>query len=340
MSLSNLKCRILLIIFFIPFSLSLSPITKASNSLQVMTFNIMQLGFQDWDQNNRLQHTPNAIRQLNSLPDVIVFNEAFTNDSYSFITSHLADLYPYSTGVVGQDCSGSGWDSFKGNCSSSAVTIRGGVFIISRHPIKEKHAYVYHKSHSKTWDYWANKGAAFVKIYKNGAAFNIIGTHLQADEDDAPDAHDYRMAQLREMNTWIKNDINIPSDESVIIAGDLNVEFSKKQHVNDMVIACHCLLNYTANPNYGSFSSSTNWVAKANAYSNSFSLSYNDTLDYVMAHQGYRQPNYANMAVIKLKSTSNWYWGYLYGNWGNGIHSNGYYNDLSDHYPVVATFNF
>ncbi|WP_163833756.1 sphingomyelin phosphodiesterase [Spartinivicinus ruber] len=203
MSLFTIKKRIAIFAFLIPISLLFSSITNAGNSLRVMTFNIMQLGYQDWDQTNRLQRTPNAIRKLTNLPDVIVFNEAFTDDAYSTITSHLADLYPYSTPVVGQSCSGYGWNSLNGNCSSGVVVIRGGVFIMSRYPITEKHAYIYYASHSATWDYKANKGAALVKINKNGTIFNVVGTHLQADEDDAPDAHTYRMNQLKEMNGWM-----------------------------------------------------------------------------------------------------------------------------------------
>ena len=36
------------------------------------------------------------------------------------------------------------------------------------------------------------------------------------------------------------------------------------------------------------------------------------------------------MEIVKLKSKNWWYWKKL----------NGFYNDLSDHYPVVATFEF
>ncbi|MDE1461152.1 sphingomyelin phosphodiesterase [Spartinivicinus poritis] len=340
MALFNIKKRIAFFVLLVPLSLLFSSVSSAANSLRVMTFNIMQLGYQDWDQSNRLQHTPNAIRQLSNLPDVIIFNEAFTDSAYSTITSHLADLYPYSTPVVGQNCSGYGWNSLNGNCSNGVVVIRGGVFIMSRYPITEQHAYVYRTSHSKTWDYWANKGAALVKINKNGMTYNVVGTHLQADENDAPDAHTYRMNQLKEMNSWIKNTLRVPAYQPVIIAGDLNVEFSKSHHVNEMKAACQCQLNYTQS-NYGSFSSSTNWVAKANAYSSGFSLFYNDTLDYVMSHNDYRQPrSTTNMEVIPLKSNQSWYWSYLRGSWGHGIYSNGYYSDLSDHYPVVSTFHF
>ncbi|WP_163833755.1 exonuclease/endonuclease/phosphatase family protein [Spartinivicinus ruber] len=142
------------------------------------------------------------------------------------------------------------------------------------------------------------------------------------------------------MDGWIKNTLRVPSYQPVIIAGDLNVEFSKQHHVNDMVAACRCQLNYTKS-NYGSFSSSTNWVAKANAYYNDFSLFYNDTLDYVMSHNDFKQPlSSSNMEVIPLKSDQSWYWSYLRGSWGHGIYSNGYYSDLSDHYPVVSTFYF
>ncbi|MCF2909839.1 hypothetical protein L1285_16055 [Pseudoalteromonas sp. DL2-H2.2] len=43
------------------------------------------------------------------------------------------------------------------------------------------------------------------------------------------------------------------------------------------------------------------------------------------------------------KAEQNWYWSYLRGNWnlssGRNYH-NGYYNELSDHYPVQVNFEF
>ena len=49
------------------------------------------------------------------------------------------------------------------------------------------------------------------------------------------------------------------------------------------------------------------------------------------------------MSILKLKAKEPWYWSYLDGYWHlhEGIvKHDGYYNDVSDHYPVVATFEF
>ena len=139
--------------------------TAARPDLTVMSYNTMQLPVQDWDQANRRQRLPAAIRALSPLPDVIVFEEIFTDAAYDRLVS-LKDVYPYRTPNVGQVCSGGGWTSISGDCSNAGTVIRGGVVVLSRWPIIEQHALVYRNSRFGTWDYQSNKGVAYVRIRK------------------------------------------------------------------------------------------------------------------------------------------------------------------------------
>lgn len=321
----------------------------ARPDLTVMSYNTMQLPAQDWDQANRRQRLPAAIRALSSLPDVIVFEEVFTDQAYQALAA-LQDVYPYRTPNVGQVCNGGGWTSISGACSNSMTVIRGGVVVLSRWPIVEQHALVYRNSRYGSWDYQSNKGVAYVRVRKQGYDYHVAGTHMQAsdtmitdgDSDDRPD-HAVRMAQLTEMRAWLDG-FRIPAGDPLIITGDLNVEYSKSDDVIAMLDASATDLEYPANEGYRSFSAKTNWLTRANAYSSEFDLDYNDTLDYVLWRHDHLQPvEPAVQRVVKLKSSDRWYWYYLRGWWnlssGRYWHD-GYYSDLSDHYPVVATFRY
>ncbi|MDK2594069.1 sphingomyelin phosphodiesterase [Pseudoalteromonas obscura] len=315
---------------------------SVADSLKVMAYNIMQLNVQDWDQSNRAQRLPMALTSLDDRPDVIIVNEVFNSDAEQALAA-LSSIYPYQTPNVGQDCSGSGWDGLTGNCSNSPFVIRGGVVIISKYPIISQKAHVFTQSLSGSWDYLANKGFAYVEIEKGGLRYHLIGTHLQATHDgNTEEEHRVRMGQLREIQTFIKAQ-NIPSSEPLIIGGDMNVEWSKQQEVTDMLTTARAKLNFET-PVIGSFSAKHNWFTKANAYYFDYSLEYNDTLDYVFWHADHKQPkNNPSMTVRYPKADKNWYWSYIKGNWNlsNGRHyHNGYYNELSDHYPVQVNFEF
>lgn len=315
----------------------------------VMSYNIMQLPVQDWDQASRRSRLPAAIRALPNKPDVIVFQEVFTDEAYERLAS-LRDVYPYRTGNVGQVCSGGGWNSTAGNCSNALTIIRGGVVVLSRWPIIEQHQYIYANSRSGSWDYQSNKGAAYVRVRKAGFDYHVAGTHLQASDTMViPDGkgdridHAVRMAQLGEMRRWLDG-FGIPASDPVIIAGDLNVEWSKSDDVIAMLDAARADLEYPASEAWRSFSARSNWLTRANAYSSGFDLDYDDTLDYVIWRHDHLQPvQPAAQSVLRLKSAQSWYWWYLRGNWKlpSGTHwHNGWYSDLSDHYPVLATFRY
>ncbi|WP_105168874.1 sphingomyelin phosphodiesterase [Pseudoalteromonas sp. T1lg23B] len=313
-----------------------------AESLKVMAYNIMQLNVQDWDQANRAERLPAVLTAMSDSPDVILVSEVFSSDAEQAL-ARLANLYPYQTPNVGQDCSGSGWDSLTGNCSNSPFVIRGGVVILSKYPIITQKAHVFNHSLSGSWDYLANKGFAYVAIAKDGQRYHLVGTHLQATHDgDTEQEHRVRMAQLDEIQTFIKAE-NIPADEAVIIGGDMNVEWSKQQEVADMLETARAELHFQT-PLVGSYSAKHNWFTKANAYYFDYSLDYNDTLDYVFWHRDHKQPtNTPSMKVRYPKANKNWYWSYLRGNWNlsdGRYYHDGYYNELSDHYPVQVNLEF
>lgn len=309
--------------------------------ITVMGYNIMQLPVQDWDQQARADHLAAALRTQPVLPDVISFSEVFTNYAYSKIAE--MHEYDYLTPVVGQDCSGAGWDSLSGPCSNSIGVVRGGVMIASQHPIIEKHAMVFSNWVAGSWDASSNKGAAYVKIEIGGYYYHVVSTHLQATHDETDDSeHTVRMAQLQEIHDWLDS-FNIPADEPVILAGDMNVPFSLSSQVQEMLSVSEAAMNFPNTQAQGSYPED-NWMSRAYNYYWGYNMCYNDTLDYVFHRADHLQPSQtAEMQVIALKSPTSWYWDYLQGWWplcSGWYYHDGYTTDISDHYPVVATYRY
>lgn len=254
--------------------------------------------------------------------------------------------------------------------------------MISRHPIAEVHGLVFNNKAKGTWDQLSNKGAVLAKIMVPEAGQNedsaddpsettstnsrtvrrrpvwVMGTHLQADEG-ATFGGAIREKQAAEFTAWLDAGIhgggggerlfNISSEDPVIIAGDLNVEFrGKPEAYRKMKELTKISVNFTsvdADKSVGSFSAKTNWLAKADYFSHSSILDYDDFLDYIGFRRDCRHPVFApSQMVLPLKAQNAWYWGYMKGWWDlpekGWTWNNGFYNDISDHYPLMADFYF
>jgi phospholipase C len=314
------------------------------SDITVMGYNIMMLpGIAgDWDQNQRADHLAPALRTLDSLPDVIGYSEVLDNYSYSVITT--IEEFPYATPVGGLVCSGGGWTSISGPCSNGPTVVRGGIMISSQHPIEEQHALVFSSVTNGSPDAQANKGAVYAKIDIDGFKYHIVATHFQATHDSGDDdEHLVRTDQMIEIRDWIDS-LGIPKTEPVILTGDFNVPFTKTVQVSEMLAAGNTALNFPNNDGFGSYPYD-NLMSKAFIYYYEDDVCYDDTLDYVMHRNDYLQPvSVPEVDVVALKSPESFYWSYLEGDWtgcdGTTVTRDGYTNDISDHYPVVATYQY
>ncbi|WIY00016.1 sphingomyelin phosphodiesterase [Amycolatopsis mongoliensis] len=204
-----------------------APAQAADASVSVLSFNLWQLPWianpNTSDKEARAHAAEGVIRAQDT--DVVVLEEAFSAQAED-LRDRLADAYPFRTPLVGQYCSTSpGWTSVSGNCSTSPIVVNGGVTVLSKYPITEKHQLVYRSSYSGTADYLSNKGAALVRIFAHGKGLWLAGTHLQADEgpETLPKAHATRMAQLGELRDLAA--AHVPAGDAVAVAGDLNIEY-------------------------------------------------------------------------------------------------------------------
>ncbi|GJJ78900.1 hypothetical protein EMPS_11259 [Entomortierella parvispora] len=127
---------------------------------------------------------------------------------------------PYQTPTLGQ--SRKDWNSTSGSYSSLSP-VNGGVVIMSKWPIKEKHQFIYKTGCGSDW--FSNKGFIYVVLDYNGANLHVFGTHMQSD-----DSHCYpgqaAACRAQAMESWrsFLSDRNIPREELVIFAGDFNID--------------------------------------------------------------------------------------------------------------------
>jgi len=166
--------------------------------------------------NSRAYHIPDALdkaieeRMPGVIPDVLVLCEAFCDHAGTSLKAGLKRRFGcvFETPVGGS-----------GNFFLTKSITNGGVTVLSRYPIVETSVKLFTSEWARD-DGLANKCAIRVRILKNGKPCNIIATHLQAwDYDSAIKAREGQMKLIGEM----VQELDIPSVEPLIYAGDLNV---------------------------------------------------------------------------------------------------------------------
>jgi len=183
------------------------------DGLNVMAYNIWYLLGKP-RQSERWRGIPAVV----SGNDVVVFTEAFKGKYRGLIADKIRREYPYMTAVID---GGGSW-------------INGGVFVASKWPfdglertasgLYQADQYIFEGSECSGEDCFAAKGVQHVPIRKNGRTFHVFATHLQSTDPilrSASRASARMMLQTERVGAWIKSK-QIPADEAVLIAGDLN----------------------------------------------------------------------------------------------------------------------
>jgi len=321
-------------------SASSTPAPACLAKLSVMNYNTRQLPkfllFNDWDQDARLKRLPDTLRRPEYQADILILNELMTQAAYDKVKT-LTDIYPHITTVVGKDCSGKDLTSISGPCNK--IMPRSGVMALSKFPILETHGLIYKNAASGTWDAKCNKGAIYLKVNVDGLNVHVVGTHTQANEGDV-DGGPTRLLQMKHLREWMES-FAIPDDEPIILTGDINTERGSDEQ--RAIFEGNFVFNFVPQ-DFGTFSASTNWLTRADAYNDKIDLYKERHLDYVATWTNHLQPvRPAFMTIIPLKASEKWYWSYLEGYWAlheGMFYHDGYYADVSDHYPVIAHFEF
>ncbi|MCL7492093.1 MULTISPECIES: sphingomyelin phosphodiesterase [Streptomyces] len=301
-------------------TVTVTPSASAADSprLKVLSYNVFLMSknlYPNWGQDHRAQAIADADFFRGN--DVVVLQEAFDNSSSEALKSRAAAQYPYQTPVMGR--SRSGWDA-TGGAYSATTPEDGGVTLLSKWPVLRKEQYVYKDACGA--DYFSNKGFVYAVLDVNGTRVHVVGTHMQSTDSGckAGEAAADRAEQLKEMDAFLDAK-NIPADEEVMVAGDLNVDSHSAEY--DALLSNGDLApadSRTGHPY--SFDTQENSIAKYR-----YPDDPREDLDYVLHRNGHARPAGWQNTVIKEESAP-----WTVSSWGKEYT----YTNLSDHYPLVG----
>lgn len=311
----------------IEYSINATGEITAADKLIILQYNIQErpsnegMNFQVTGQHNERSFLsavvlPNAIRQFNA--DVVTFNEAFTARLRPVLMENMTQAgYKYYTDAVG---------------ANSSKPWSGGAMVFSKWPIEKKVEYIYQNTAEA--DASAAKGIWYVQINKMGKIYNIFHTHMNASystfvngrlpNDDKGKAA--RKLQFKELRSFIDQQ-NIPANQPVIITGDLNVDMlSERGKPDDEYAYLLSTLDATHPTQTGfgyTYDAKTNQLVEPRDDQSQW-------LDYAFYSNRHQKPTKSENKSTPLKAPQ----GTKFGN----TDLSG--KDLSDHYPILATFEF
>ncbi|MFD8211607.1 sphingomyelin phosphodiesterase [Streptomyces sp. NPDC059695] len=286
--------------------------------LKVLTYNTFLFSktlYPNWGQDHRAKAIPAA--PFFQGQDVVVLQETFDNSSSDALKANAAPQYPYQTPVVGR--SKSGWDATGGSYSSTTPE-DGGVTVLSKWPIVRKEQYVYKDACGADW--YSNKGFAYTVLNVNGSLVHVVGTHAQSTDPgcSAGEAAQMRSRQFKTIDAFLDAK-NIPANEQVIVAGDMNVDSHTPEY--GTMLADAGLVGADARTGHPySFDTELNSIA-----SDRYPDDPREDLDYVLYRSGNARPAGWTNHVVQEQSAP-----WTVSSWGKQYT----YSNLSDHYPVTG----
>lgn len=292
--------------------------SAAAPRLSVLTYNTFLMSknlYPNWGQDHRASEIPKA--SFFQGHDVVVLQEAFDNGASDALKSGASAQYPYQTPIVGR--SKSGWDA-TGGAYSSTTPEDGGVTILSKWPIVRKEQVVYKDACGADW--WSNKGFAYVVLNVNGTRVHVVGTHAQSTDPGcgSGEAADMRARQFKAIDAFL-DDKNIPANEQVIVAGDMNVDSRSPEFAS--MLANADLANSDSRTGHPySFDTAQNSIANYR-----YPTDPREDLDYVLYRKGNARPAGWENNVVKEESAP-----WTVSSWGTSYT----YTNLSDHYPLIG----
>ncbi|MFB6617200.1 sphingomyelin phosphodiesterase [Streptomyces sp. NPDC085524] len=290
----------------------------AAPRLSVLSYNVFLMSknlYPNWGQDHRAAEIPKA--SFFQGHDVVVLQEAFDNGASDALKANAAAQYPYATPVVGR--SKSGWDA-TGGAYSSTTPEDGGVMVLSKWPIIRKEQVVYKDACGADW--WSNKGFAYVVLNVNGTKVHVVGTHAQSTDPgcSAGEAAEMRARQFRSIDAFLDGK-NIPANEQVIVAGDMNVD-SRTPELASMLANADLAASDTRTGHPYSFDTALNSIANYR-----YPTDPREDLDYVLYRKGNARPAGWENNVVKEESAP-----WTVSSWGTSYT----YTNLSDHYPLIG----
>lgn len=176
-----------------------SVFTTGADELRILSWNIYMLPNVFFPKIGQLERAEAIAEQLkNEAYDVIVFQEAFEKKAREILWEGLKEQFPFSTGP------GDG----------GFLKLNSGVWILSKLEFTSVATIEFNTC--KIADCISKKGAILVEMSKNGKNFQVIGTHLQAE--NYPEVRKEQFQDIAEKLLKPYEKENVPQ----FIVGDLN----------------------------------------------------------------------------------------------------------------------
>jgi len=208
--------RTILLIFFIMTQptfevkgqtpVDINKTNPTTNSLKILSWNIYMLPYISLFNRNADRAEVIADKLEYSDYQIIVFQEAFSSKCRDILAKRLAKKYPFQYGPV--------------NKSLLPFRTNSGLWVVSKIPLTQLGKIKF--SISRGYDIIARKGAVLFQGNYQGSLFQLLTTHLQADN-----SNQIRAKQCNEIKDHLLNQYfnpNIPQ----LICGDFNIDMNDR----------------------------------------------------------------------------------------------------------------
>lgn len=217
-----MKKIVILILFVMSFYSSSENTIQSTNfdfhqpktsELKILSWNIYMLPYISLINDNDQRAKIIADKLKDSDYKIIVFQEAFSSKCRKIIAEKLFASYPYQYGPANKN-------RFPFRTSS-------GLWVLSKFPLTKKSEIQF--SICKGFDTVARKGAVIFEGCYNGSKFQLLATHLQAEN-----SHSLRKRQCSEIKEHLL-DPYYNKDVPQFICGDFNIDMDDTHNYRQML---------------------------------------------------------------------------------------------------------
>lgn len=189
---------------------------KNSNHLKILSWNIYMLPsianlskqIKKSDKKDRAKQISKTM--IENEYDIIVFQEAFHQQSRKILAKNLKDKYPFQYGPI----------------NKSGIKTNSGIFIVSKIELELLATTKYNDCSGI--DCWAKKGSGLFEGKFNGNTFQILGTHLDSGNQEK------REMQYRQLYSKLIKP-NHTEGVAQLLCGDFNTRKSKPERYQSML---------------------------------------------------------------------------------------------------------
>lgn len=182
-------------------------------SLKILSWNIYMLPYISLFNRNADRARVIADKLQDSDCQIIVFQEAFSSKCRNILAKRLAKAYPFQYGPA--------------NKCMLPFRTSSGLWVVSKIPLNQLDKIQF--SISKGYDAVARKGAVLFEGDFHGAKFQLLTTHLQADNSDHIRANQCSEIKEHLLNQYYNS--SVPQ----IICGDFNIDMDDHANYKQML---------------------------------------------------------------------------------------------------------